>query len=306
MRAFSILKCIVLCIAFGVLGILSQPYTAFAQKKDKAGKASGSFTSEVGLQLYSLRAEFPKDVEGTLAKIQQMGIREIEGGGFYGMEPEAFKKLTEKYGLVCPSIGAGYDRFDKDMEGIIRDAKTMGANYVMVAWIPHKGDDFTIEDAKKAASDFNRWGEKLKASGINFCYHIHGYEFRPYEKGTLFDYIVKNTNPQFVNFEMDVFWTFHGGADPLYLLKKYPNRFSLMHLKDMKKGEKGNNTGHAPDEWNVPLGTGQIAFKPLLLEAQRLGVKHYFIEDEHPDALHQIPQSLQYLKSLNTSSASTK
>lgn len=278
--------------------VFFQHHTVFAQKKNKASKSSSSFTQPVGLQLYSLRAEFPKDVEGTLAKIQQMGIKEIEGGSFYNMKPEEFKKLTDKYGLSCPSLGFGYDRYNTDIEGIIRDAKTMGATYVMTAWIPHKDDEFTIEDTKKAVSDFNRWGEKLKANGISFCYHIHGYEFRPYENGTLFDYMVKNTNPEFVNFEMDVFWTFHGGEDPLRLLKTYPSRFPLMHLKDMKKGEKGNNTGHAPDEWNVPLGTGQIAYKPLLLEAQRLGVKHYFIEDEHPDALHQIPVTLQYIKGL--------
>jgi sugar phosphate isomerase/epimerase len=269
--------------------------TALAQKKNQG------FTQEVGLQLYSLRHEFPKDVEGTLAKIKQMGIRQIEGGGTYKMSREDFKALLDKYGLSTASMGFGYERFNTDIEGVINEAKFMGANYVMCSWIPHKDNTFTIEETKKAAQDFNAWGKKLKESGIQFCYHTHGYEFRPYENGTLFDYLVKNTNPEHVSFEMDVYWVAHPGQDPLKLLKKYPNRFSMMHLKDMKKGVKGDLTGHSPDEWNVPIGTGQIDFKNLLPEAQRLGVKYYFIEDEHPNALEQIPLSLKYLKSLGSS-----
>ncbi len=257
-----------------------------------------TFTKEVGLQLYSLRNEMPKDVPGTLAKVKQMGIRQIEGGDFYKMQPSEFKALIDKHGLTCPSLGFSYDRYGKDIEGIIKDAKTMGATHVMVAWIPHKDGAFTIEDMKKAANDFNAWGKKLKASGIQFCYHTHGYEFKDYQKGTMFDYLAQNTNPEYVSFEMDVFWVAHPGKDPLKLLKMYPNRFSMMHLKDMKKGVKGDLTGHAPDEWNVPIGTGQIDFKSLLPEAQRLGVRYFFIEDEHPEAINQIPVSLAYLKSL--------
>lgn len=273
-----------------IIALFSLP--VLSQQKNKA------FTQEVGLQLYSLRHEFPKDVEGTLAKIKEMGIRQIEGGGTYEMKRQDFKALLDKYGLQTASMGFGYDRYRNDIAGIIEDTRFMGASYVMVSWIPHKGDNFTIEETKKAAQDFNNWGQKLKAAGIQFCYHIHGYEFRPYENGTLFDYLVKNTTPEYVSFEMDVFWVAHPGQDPLKLLKKYPNRFSMMHLKDMKKGVKGDLTGHAPDEWNVPIGTGQIDFKNLLPEAQRLGVKYYFIEDEHPNALQQIPLSLKYLKSL--------
>jgi sugar phosphate isomerase/epimerase len=276
------------CLFIGSLAI----FPALAQKK------KDTFTQEVGLQLYSLRHEFPKDVEGTLAKIKEMGIRQIEGGGTYKLSQEDYKALLDKYGLQMASMGFGYERYNEDIEGVIKDAKAMGAKYVMCAWIPHKGDDFTIEDTKKAAQDFNKWGEKLKANGIQFCYHTHGYEFRPYEDGTLFDYLVKNTNPEYVSYEMDVYWVVHPGQDPLALLKKYPNRFSMMHLKDMKKGVKGDLTGHSPDEWNVPIGTGQIDYKTLLPEAQRLGVKYYFIEDEHPNAIEQIPVSLKYLKSL--------
>jgi sugar phosphate isomerase/epimerase len=76
----------------------------------------------------------------------------------------------------------------------------------------------------------------LKEQGISLCYHIHGYEFRDYEGSTLFDLMVKKLDPNYVNFEMDVFWVKHPGQDPVALLKKYPGRFPLMHLKDRQHG----------------------------------------------------------------------
>lgn len=91
----------------------------------------------------------------------------------------------------------------------------------MCAWIPHKvKGGFTFEEAKKAVDDFNTIGKALKENGITFCYHIHGYEFQPYQDGTLFDYIVKNTNPEYVSFELDILWAYYGGADPVGLTEK--------------------------------------------------------------------------------------
>ncbi|MEZ4902207.1 MAG: TIM barrel protein [Spirosomataceae bacterium] len=116
--------------------------------------------------------------------------------------------------------------------------------------------------------------KQFKENGITFCYHIHGYEFQPYQEGTLFDYIVKNTNPDYVSFELDVMWAFHGGADPEGLLKKYGKRFKLLHLKDLKKGVKGDLTGGTPLTNDVVLGTGQIdlptSSKPLKTRYQTL------------------------------------
>ena len=131
---------------------------------------------------------------------------------------------------------------------------------------------------------------------MRFAYHLHGYEFQPYEAGTLFDLMVAETKPEFVAFELDVFWAQHGGADPVQLLHRYGNRFELMHVKDLKKGVKGNLTGNAPDDWSVAVGDGQVDWPGLLREAQRAGLKHYFIEDESVEAINQIPQSLRYLE----------
>ena len=110
-------------------------------------------------------------------------------------------------------------------------------------WIPHAGDTFTIDDVNKAITVFNKAGKVLKENGLSFCYHPHGYEFRPYQDGTLFDYLVKNLNPEYANFEMDVFWIKHPGQEPVALLEKYKGRFKLMHLKDRKPGTEGNQNG---------------------------------------------------------------
>ncbi len=138
----------------------------------------------------------------------------------------------------------------------------------------------------------------LQENGISFNYHVHGYEFRPYEDGTLFDYLVANTDPQYVNFQIDVFWAKQGGADPVALMKKYPRRITMLHLKDRKHGTPDSIDGTAPDETNVVLGTGDVDIAAVMETAAAIGVRHYFIEDESPDALTQIPQSLEYLRNL--------
>ena len=253
---------------------------------------------EIGLQLYSLRNQFKTDVPGTLAKIKSWNIHEIEGGGTYGLPMDEYKKLLVQNNLKMVSVGADFNQLAKDPQVAIDEAKAFGAKYVMCAWVPHQGTDFTIQDIQKAVEVFNAAGKVMHENGISFCYHPHGYEFRPYEDGTLFDYLVKHTNPLYVNFEMDVFWVKHPGQDPVALLEKYPTRFLMMHLKDRKPGTEGNQNGTAPDETNVVLGQGDVGIAAIMKAAGKIGIKYYFIEDESPRSVEQIPQSLAYLKQL--------
>jgi sugar phosphate isomerase/epimerase len=167
----------------------------------------------------------------------------------------------------------------------------------MCAWVPHNGE-FTIDDAKKAVEVFNTAGKLFKENGLTFCYHAHGYEFRPYEDGTVFDYMAKNMNASYANFEMDVFWVKNPGQDPVALLKKYPGRFKLMHLKDRKPGTPNNQNGEQDVETNVVLGTGDVGIAAIMKVAKQAGVEHYFIEDESSRSVQQVPESLKYLKSL--------
>jgi sugar phosphate isomerase/epimerase len=226
-----------------------------------------------------------------------MGITELEGQEPKGLPPEEFRKLCNERGISIPSIGAGYDDIVRSPGDVIKQAKILGAKYVMVAWIPH-GKEFTLDDAKKAVKDFNTVGQILAEAGLTFCYHNHGYEFGPYEDGTLFDYIAKNTDPKYVSFEIDLLWAFHGGQDPAKLIEKYSTRIKLMHLKDIRKGVANDLTGGTDTKNDVALGTGQIDIPAVLKAARKAGVKHYFIEDESPSYATQIPVTIAYIKSL--------
>jgi sugar phosphate isomerase/epimerase len=255
------------------------------------------YTAPFGVQLYTYRMTFPKNAVGILDSIKMLGITEVEGDGGR-IAPDDFRKLCDARGIKIPSTGAGYEELvNKPME-VVQKAKTLGARYVMCAWIPHKFGSFSIVEAKKAVEDFNKAGKILRENGLTLCYHFHGYEFQPHEGGTLFDYIADNTNPKYVSFEMDVFWIVFGGGDPVALLNKYGKRWKLMHLKDMKKDIEKNKTGGTNVEFDVALGTGQIDFAPILKAAKKAKVKHYFLEDESSRIHQQVPQSIAYLKSL--------
>lgn len=280
---------ITFAIAVFALGINSG--LVFAQK----GKPL--YTAPFGVQAYTFRKSFPLGVAETLDSIKAMGFTEIEGSAGK-VSPEEFKKLCNDRGISIPSTGGGYEQLVKDPQAAADMAKALGASYLMCAWIPHERGAFNLDNAKKAVADFNTIGKVLKENGITFCYHTHGYEFQPYEKGTLLDYLIKNTNPEYVSFEMDVLWAQFGGGDPVALLKKYGSRWKLLHLKDLRKGVKKDLTGGTSQENDVPLGTGEIDIPGIIKEAKKIGIKHYFIEDESSHVNTQVPQSIAYLKSL--------
>jgi sugar phosphate isomerase/epimerase len=274
-----------------MMSLISDFAIAHGQKNQPLYKAA------FGVAPYTFRKSFPNSVAATLDTIKMLGFTEIEGGGGR-MPPEEFRKLCSDRGISIPGTGAGYDQLVSNTDSVVYRAKALGARYVMCAWIPHKTGSFNFENAKKAVEDFNRVGKILKENGLTFCYHPHGYEFWPYENGTLLDYIITNTNPEWVSFEMDLLWIQFGGGDPVGLLKKYGNRWKLIHLKDLKKGAKKDLTGLTGPENNVALGEGEIDIPGVLREANKIGINHFFIEDESDHVLIQIPKSIAYLKSL--------
>ncbi len=256
------------------------------------------FPQTPGLVSYTHRTSFEKNVPATLDTIQRLGFTDMEFSNLFGKTPETLRQLLDERGIKCSSFGVGYDDLVDDTDEVARKAKVLGASFVRVAWIPHEGA-FDLDDAKKAVADFNRAGKILKEEhGLTFCYHNHGYEFEPYKNGTLFDYLMQNTNPEYVSFEMDILWTFFPGQDPAKLLNKYGKRFKLMHLKDLRKGVKGDMTGSTSQENDVSLGTGQIDIPTILKAAKKAGIEHYYIEDESKLKSAQVPKTMAYLKSL--------
>jgi sugar phosphate isomerase/epimerase len=260
---------------------------------------SKSFHGPVGLQLYSLRDQFKEHgVAPMLDQVAKWGFKYVEVAGTYGMSNKDFKAELDKRGLVPIGSHFPFQRLRDDIAGVIRDAKELGLIYVGCAWIDHQAP-FDEKQCRAAAAVFNAAGKALAEQGLKFYYHNHGFEFYPHQSGTLFDLLVAETDPKFVYFQMDVLWTVFPGQDPAKLLEKYPDRWLLLHLKDLKKGvETGSLSGHTELTNDVTLGSGQVAWPALLGAAQKVGVKYYFIEDESPTVLDQIPRSLKFLEQL--------
>jgi len=255
--------------------------------------------ASVGLQLYSLRSQFKDDIPGTLVKVKQMGFREVEVAGTYGLSTAAFRQELDKNGLKAVSIGASFEDLESNVPKVVSEAKSLGARYITCAWIPHTDDLFTIADAERAIDVFNTAGRLLAENKLILCYHTHGYEFQKMPNGsTYFDYLAQNFDPKLVNFEMDIFWIKSPGEDPVKLLQQYPKRFLLAHLKDRKPGTPNTLTGRADVESNVVLGQGDVGLAAFMQVAKKAGVKHFFIEDESSRSVEQIPQSLTFLRSL--------
>ncbi len=250
-----------------------------------------------GIVSYTLREKLGKDVPGTLDLIKSWGITDIEFSGLFGKTAPELRKLLDERGLHCSSYGVSYDAIDHKPDSILANAKALGVKYIRIGSIPHKGPA-TLEIMDKAIEVFNRFGKQAHDKGFMFCYHNHGFEFQPYENGTLFDYLVTKTNPDHVGYEMDVTWTFLPGQDPAKLLEKYPKRFRLMHLKDVKKGVPHSDKGGMTAEECVVMGTGQIDWPAVLKAARKSSVDHFYIEDESRIPEQQVPQSMAYLKSL--------
>jgi sugar phosphate isomerase/epimerase len=265
-----------------------------------AGKTAGlgpSFKGPLGLQLYSLRAEFTaRSVPPTLDKVKDFGFRYAELAGTYNLAPDKLKALLAERGIKAVSGHFPYKRFKDEPEGVAVEAKALGLEFAGCAWADHKAP-LDEKQARDIIAVFNRAGEVLAKHGLKFFYHAHGFEFQPHGSRTLMDLIITETDPKTVSFEMDVLWVVFPGHDPVKLLEKYGSRWQLMHLKDLKKGvATGSLTGKTDVSNDVALGTGQMNWPAILAAARKAGVKYYFIEDESPTVVEQIPQSLRFLE----------
>jgi len=299
METPTIMKMLFYAVLFGTL--LSFALTAH-------GAGTGSFRGPVGLQTYSLRDHIKKDGAKAFDFVKEQGFKEVEiglGDDHYGMSSEELRDTLKKLGIKpVAALGDPGALLNKTDESIAQ-ARFFGIRYVGVAWAPHQPP---LDEAQtlRIAEEFNIIGKRLKAAGIQFYYHIHGYEFYPYKDGlTLFDLLMEKTDPKLVKYQMDVLWTVFPGQDPVELLRKYPDRWISMHLKDLRKGVVGNLSGGTDVENDVALGTGQVDYPALLKTAQEIGIKQYYIEDESPDVLTQIPQSLKYLSTVRWAESST-
>lgn len=228
----------------------------------------------VGIQLYSVRNEMQRDMPGTLARLAQMGYREVEFAGYFGRTPQQVRQMLDSNGLTAPSTHVPYEMLRDNFDQTATGALAIGHQYLTV---PFLGDSFRKSAAtwKSVAADFNRFGQQAKARGLRFAYHNHDFEFVPVEGQVPMDLLLSNTDPAVVSFEMDVYWTVKAGADPLAYFRKYPDRFSMLHIKD---------SSGPPQHRQVDVGAGTIDFASIfrLDASQRHSVRHAFIEADQP------------------------
>lgn len=290
-----------------ILGMLSLATTACSKPAEQppadsatgtpAAATTGDFKAPLGVQAWSFRA-LSKDVPAMLTSIKGMGFTHIETAGMYGKSRTEFAEALKAAGLKATSMHVDYKELKAHPDSVIADAKALGAQYVGIAWYPHNDSvGFTPADAKQAVEDFNNFGRTLKAAGLTFFYHLHGYEPVPAgTDGTLLDVLITQTDPALVSFEMDVLWTWLPGQDPVGLIKKYPGRFKLMHIKDMKPGvPRGSLAGGIPDSLKAPIGAGQVDWPTLLQVAEKDGFAEYYLEDETTEPVKNAPISVKYL-----------
>ncbi|MDO3388520.1 TIM barrel protein [Gilvimarinus sp. SDUM040013] len=256
------------------------------------------FAHEYGLQLYSLRHQMEEDMPLAFSQISDWGLHAVEGGSMLnGMPLDEYKAELAKNQLKIVSVDTNYAELRDNPIAAVYKAKYFSADYATFYWIPHgENRPFSIEDAKEAVAVLNSAGKLLEENGITLQYHAHGYEFLPYQDGTVFDYMVQHT--KHAKFQMDVYWIKHAGVEPVELLQKYPGIFTSLHLKDREKGTPNSSTGHADVETNVVLGAGDVGIASAVKEAKLQGIHYMFLEDESSRVMEQIPQSIDYLKAL--------
>jgi sugar phosphate isomerase/epimerase len=257
--------------------------------------AMGGAGNSFGLQLWSVKQALYKDTMGVLKQIAADGYKKIEGfegdlGLFWGMKNTELKKVTDDLGMKFVS---SHCEISKDFESKAAQAAEIGMKYLIC---PHKGAQPSIDHYKKIADEFNACGEIAKKHGIKFAYHNHDYSFVPMNGIVPQDVMMENTNPKIVDFEMDMYWTRVAGVDPLAYMDKYPNRFKLVHVKDLVKVD--NVEGHE----SCVIGKGTIDYKSLLPQVSKRGVKHMIVEQEAYTGTNELDAAKDdaaYMKTLN-------
>lgn len=238
----------------------------------------------IGLQLYTVRSEMQKSVEATLARVAQIGYKEVEFAGYFGRTPQQIRDALKANGLTSP---ASHVDMRAPWDKTIADAAAVGHEYVVVPWIDESMR--TADGIKRIAEEFNTRAAAANKAGLKFAYHNHDFEFKPLPDGKLlYDTLLESTDPKLVLMEMDMYWINHGGADPVTYWKRYPGRFQLLHVKDM-----------LADRQMTEVGSGTLPWGSYFHERTLSGARHFFVEHDRPaDAFASVAKSYAYLKNL--------
>jgi sugar phosphate isomerase/epimerase len=250
----------------------------------------------IGLQMYTVREQAERDLAGVLQAISKIGYREVElYWNLYSHPATKLRKVLADHGLRAPSGHLDYDGFASKLDY----ARTLGLTYVVCPMLP-KDMWNSLEGYKRAAEQFNLWGEKAHELGMRFGFHNHNYEFRRFGETTGVDTLVALTDPKLVWLEIDCYWVTEAGHDPVEMLNRYGKRVSMIHIKDRKPGFPPSQELDASAEHFTEVGTGTINWKAVLAAAQKAGVEHYFVEQDSGERppLESVAISYRNLRSL--------
>ena len=258
---------------------------------------------KIGLQLYTVRDLMKQDFDGTLSKVAAVGYKEVEFAGYFDHSPKDVRAAVDRHGLTAPSAHIDYKSLSDDkFPSVIEAAKVVGHEYLVNPWIDE--EIRKQPDAwKHAAETFNRAGEACKKAGIQFAYHNHWFEFLPVNGKLPYDLLLTECDPNLVKMELDLCWITVGGQDPLKYFDRYPGRFPLVHVKDVKRIPPVT-AGGAQDFGSsmkdmTEVGSGIIDWKKIFAQSDKAGMKHYFVEHDNPKKpLESIKTSYDYLARL--------
>ncbi len=241
-----------------------------------AAKAS-SQSKPLGLQLYTLKDDLPKNPKEVLRQVASYGYTQLESfeggqGIFWGMSNTEFKRYIDGLGM---SLISSHCDINKNFERKAAESAEIGMKYLIS---PHIGPQKTIDDYMRYADKFNQLGEICKKAGLRFAYHNHDYSFKPFEGQIPQDILMQQTDKDLVDFEMDIYWVVTAGQDPEQWFTRYPNRFTLCHIKDRKK-----NVPATEVDASVTVGSGEINFAKILKTAKQQGMQYYIVEQERYD-----------------------
>jgi sugar phosphate isomerase/epimerase len=250
--------------------------------------AAAHARGEYGAQLYTVRAAMAQDVDATLTRVAAMGYREVEFAGLFGRDPAAVRATLKRLKLKAVASHVDWKGLRDDPDAMIAQTRALGARYMVLAWLPPE-ERQTLAQWRWWIAHMNHVAAKARASGLRFAYHAHDFEYHAIDGVRPIDLMLADTDARTVQFEIDIYWTVKGGDDPIALVGKYPGRFPLAHLKDMRAADSGM----------ADLGDGKIDIAAFLKAARRAGLKHAFVErDDAPDPLASLAHSLTYWTSI--------
>jgi sugar phosphate isomerase/epimerase len=248
----------------------------------------------VGIQLYTLRDDAHRDLEGTLTSIANAGYKEVEllaSMNNFGMPATQLRALLDRLGMTAPSTHIGAENFD-NLNAVFDEAGTLGHQYIVLASLPYEPGKATLDDYRRWSDRLNEAGRQARARGLWMAFHDEAYDFSPLIEGQMpYDLLAQRTDPSLVRLQLDTGNAAIGGRDPLDLMRKYGSRYYLFHIKDAARLGAPNDTD---------LGTGAIDFKQILAMAGDTSDKHFYVEQEtYPGApLDSAKRDYTYLSTL--------